>query len=53
MKNGIIVISTDLEAIGRTVAQAIPEDKTIVQGNLIKVIKKIFAIPFNALPNLT
>ena len=40
LEEGITVISTDFEAMGRTVAQAILEDKIIVKRNPTKVIKR-------------
>ncbi|MCH5598411.1 GntR family transcriptional regulator [Niabella ginsengisoli] len=40
LENGITVISTDFEAMGKTVAQAILEDKIIVKRNPTKVIKR-------------
>ncbi|MGC4234282.1 MAG: GntR family transcriptional regulator [Niabella sp.] len=40
LENGITVISTDFEAMGRSVAQAILEEKIIVKRNPTKVIKR-------------
>ncbi|MCH5719488.1 substrate-binding domain-containing protein [Niabella hibiscisoli] len=41
LENGITVISTDFEAMGKTVAQAIIDDKQIVKRNPTKVIKRL------------
>ncbi|MNL72289.1 hypothetical protein D3C87_1975770 [compost metagenome] len=40
LEDGITVISTDFEAMGKTVAQAILEEKTITKRNPTKVIKR-------------
>ncbi|GAB3420483.1 GntR family transcriptional regulator [Niabella aquatica] len=40
LEDGITVISTDFEAMGRSVAQAILEEKIIVKRNPTKVIKR-------------
>ena len=40
LEDGITVISTDFEAMGKTVAQSILEEKTIVKRNPTRVIKR-------------
>ena len=40
LEGGITVISTDFEAMGKTVAEAILEDKTIVRRNPTNLIKR-------------